>query len=908
MPTGSPTLFDLSPHLVKIFQRWQHRRASSPLAWGDDSEVTERDLHRSILEWGYFLEQPVELRTHQTQRLHQNILSALNDLIDFGEHVRPEKLENPTDRLLKSVEPFLYKLLALIEPEQYQKLLPRKPKPGLANAIEALIKTKRLKSICLTLKPQVFESIEGWKTRSSIDNAIRDVMGARNPAAHGAPSLVTEPPPEELNKDNFHQHPKLWQSIVALMLHSIHLNRDDIIRARLRHHGIELDEEAFHDDLYGQLIDRRFLITGIIGRGGMGMVYRGFQISTRKTVAIKKPLFTDEKSLARWHREHKQLTKLKHPNIVQVIDSVGKFERPSTNPASSSYLIMEYVDGLDLRDLIDAGNFSPQLALAILEQLASALDELHKNDLVHRDIKPENIRVSIKNQNIHVTLLDLGIVLALNKNETRLTQPEQPIGTHVYMSPEQRHQRKNIGPASDCYSIGVIFYEMLTGTTAHFERNFERAGLNRRRWPGLNDFLDNLVRESPQTRIQNGYSLSKHIKRLRHSIGLESSDLFSAIKKNDDLIHILKSAEHLRDRNQANNPNEASKRPESPKPVLESRPDSSAPDAITPAPIHETPAPELTGGAPTTAQEPTTDNVEKIKTPQRHARTVAAHAPHLVEFSARQTPGSPPIDNDTPAPIKEPKKPADQTKPKPAPKRSEPRLFELKPPQNADQLTLSINQLCAQIYTLSQYVDERLSDDLAPHQSSQSVSINHRLMTAIRSLIASNLDISTFSRQTPNEQTFFEYQHTGRPLLITPLKYAGELLGELDRLILSQQRTLRREERARSAEKTQLNIELKSLARAHRKNTRTRLINLFNLRAERLRSPQKTPTKATFDKLPGERTRLLALLTHRHLTMRRRALLSEKQPLAARQDDLNKLSKEIVGLGHKITELSAAIP
>ncbi|HET6463627.1 MAG TPA: serine/threonine-protein kinase [Candidatus Krumholzibacteria bacterium] len=190
-----------------------------------------------------------------------------------------------------------------------------------------------------------------------------------------------------------------------------------------------------------------------IGVGGMAAVYRARKVSIDKIVAIKllfPYLATDESYIERFQREAKAAASIQHENIVNVIDfgeSDGAF-----------YIVMEYYDGGTLEQLMkDRPGLPPEVAIRILLEVAYGLEAAHARDIVHRDVKPANIIVT--NQGA-VKIADFGLARK-SDSETMITQQGKVVGTPAYMSPEQAAGR-NIGPASDIFSFGVVAYELLS--------------------------------------------------------------------------------------------------------------------------------------------------------------------------------------------------------------------------------------------------------------------------------------------------------------------------------------------------------------------------------------------------------------------------------------------------------------
>jgi hypothetical protein len=192
--------------------------------------------------------------------------------------------------------------------------------------------------------------------------------------------------------------------------------------------------------------------------GGMGAVYKARQKQLDRVVALKilPPEVGQSEAFAeRFTREARSMAKLHHPQIVTV------FEFGQTEDGLY-YFIMEFVDGTDLRKIIRAGELTSGQALAIVPQVCEALHYAHKKGIVNRDIKPENILLD-KEGNIKIA--DFGLARLLNKEATSytLTQAGQRMGTPHYMAPEQIEHPSKVDHRADIYSLGVVFYEMLTG-------------------------------------------------------------------------------------------------------------------------------------------------------------------------------------------------------------------------------------------------------------------------------------------------------------------------------------------------------------------------------------------------------------------------------------------------------------
>lgn len=220
--------------------------------------------------------------------------------------------------------------------------------------------------------------------------------------------------------------------------------------------------EAEGDPLLGAVLGGRFRIVGRLGVGAMGTVYKAVQASVGRLVALKvlRPDLTkDPDTAARFHREAHATSALKHPNTVTLYDFGQTAE-------GYLYIAMELLEGRLLgRMLKEDGELPTEMAVRIVTQIARSLAEAHRKGIVHRDLKPDNIILAqVEGQEV-VKVLDFGIAKVV-RGDRRIdaleTQAGTVFGTPRYMSPEQA-QSKQLDARSDLYSLGVIFYQMLTG-------------------------------------------------------------------------------------------------------------------------------------------------------------------------------------------------------------------------------------------------------------------------------------------------------------------------------------------------------------------------------------------------------------------------------------------------------------
>lgn len=249
----------------------------------------------------------------------------------------------------------------------------------------------------------------------------------------------------------------------------------------------------------------------LIGCGGMAAVYRAHQTALDRDVAIKvlfnedaeNPEFTE-----RFRREAQALAKLTHPNIVAVHD-FGELE-------DFFYIVMEFVDGTDLASLIAAGTLDARQSLEIVVQICTALQFAHDHRVIHRDIKPANILITKDGE---VKIADFGLAkLVDHRDEGMLTTRHDRLGTPLYMAPEQRRSTADTDHRADIYSLGVVFYEMLTGElpSGRFPPPSQNSTVDSR--------IDRVVLKSmesePARRYQTAREVSTRVEKIQASRGL----------------------------------------------------------------------------------------------------------------------------------------------------------------------------------------------------------------------------------------------------------------------------------------------------------------------------------------------------------------------------------------------------
>jgi serine/threonine-protein kinase len=286
--------------------------------------------------------------------------------------------------------------------------------------------------------------------------------------------------------------------------------------------------------LVGQKIGP-FTIDKELGAGAMGAVYRARHTETGERVAIKivaPGLTANETAMKRFRREAEILKQLRHPNIVRLV-TTGKF-------SGTPFYAMEYIEGESLdRAMSRRGRLSWEEVVTLGKQLCAALQHAHEKGIVHRDLKPSNVMLLADGT---VKLTDFGIAKDLDL--TSLTSAHCTVGTASYMSPEQCKGERNLTHKSDLYSMGVMFYELLTGSkpfTAdnpmdmfmlHVQGEFERPSrivLDIPVW--MDNLVCQLMEKKPEQRPYDAEMVGEVLGRIKEKVEAQKSAGIEAIKK-----------------------------------------------------------------------------------------------------------------------------------------------------------------------------------------------------------------------------------------------------------------------------------------------------------------------------------------------------------------------------------------
>jgi serine/threonine protein kinase/tetratricopeptide (TPR) repeat protein len=253
----------------------------------------------------------------------------------------------------------------------------------------------------------------------------------------------------------------------------------------------------------GTVIARRYRLLEKIGEGGMGTVWTAEQIEpVKREVAVKliKPGMDSVAVLRRFEAERQALAMMDHPHIAKVLDGgLTEFDRP--------YFVMEYVKGLPITECCDAARLSIAERLRLFARVCRAVQHAHQKGIIHRDLKPSNILVTTSDEAPAPKVIDFGLAKAVNTpltDQTLYTTYGTIMGTALYMSPEQALRNNlDVDTRSDVYSLGVVLYELLTGTTPLEQHRFHDAG-----WEEIRRLIRDEEPVRPSARLHTNATLT----------------------------------------------------------------------------------------------------------------------------------------------------------------------------------------------------------------------------------------------------------------------------------------------------------------------------------------------------------------------------------------------------------------
>jgi serine/threonine protein kinase/Flp pilus assembly protein TadD len=275
-----------------------------------------------------------------------------------------------------------------------------------------------------------------------------------------------------------------------------------------------------------------------IGEGGMGVVYMAEQLEpVKRRVALKiiKPGMDTRQVIARFEAERQALSLMDHPNIAKVLDA-------GTTDSGRPYFVLELVKGQPITQCCDKHHLTPRQRLELLLPVCQAIQHAHQKGIIHRDIKPTNILVAEYDQQLVPKVIDFGVAKAMSQpliEKTLFTGFGQIVGTLEYMSPEQaKVNQLDIDTRSDIYSLGVLLYELLTGSTP-----FDKGRLRSAGW----DEMLRIIREEEPTRPSTKLSTAEGLPALAANRGTEPAKLTKLVRGELDWI-VMKALEKDRSR------------------------------------------------------------------------------------------------------------------------------------------------------------------------------------------------------------------------------------------------------------------------------------------------------------------------------------------------------------------------
>ena len=288
------------------------------------------------------------------------------------------------------------------------------------------------------------------------------------------------------------------------------------------------------DSLIGTVLDGKYSVDRLLGRGGMGEVYAGTHVALNRIVAIKvlHTALTENRSfVARFEREARTTAMLEHPNAVHVYDF-------GTLADGSRFLVMEYIEGSTLRDILRANpTLPPGVAIDLVCQAAGAVSEAHARGIIHRDLKPENLMVRRDDSGrLVLKVVDFGLAKILENTTSLLTNASEIMGTPKYMAPEQ-FQGTTVDSRADVYALGCVLYELIVGRTPYEGTILEIVGQHVYAEiplisngegglpPGIEAAIHRALAKDPATRTQSAATLALELQEAAKGIAIDAQSL-----------------------------------------------------------------------------------------------------------------------------------------------------------------------------------------------------------------------------------------------------------------------------------------------------------------------------------------------------------------------------------------------
>ncbi|MFJ5957432.1 Stk1 family PASTA domain-containing Ser/Thr kinase [Paenarthrobacter sp. NPDC092416] len=299
-----------------------------------------------------------------------------------------------------------------------------------------------------------------------------------------------------------------------------------------------------------RILNGRYELGDLIGRGGMADVYRGTDTLLGRTIAVKvlrADLARDPQFQARFKREAQAVAALNHPSIVAIFDT-GEYSVPG-GPGEDvrvPYIVMEFVSGRTLRDMIKANELSVNDSVGYTLGVLAALEYSHRAGIVHRDIKPANVMVC--GDTGEVKVMDFGIARAMADSAATMTQTQAVVGTAQYLSPEQA-RGETVDARSDLYSAGCLLYELLTGrppfvgdspVSVAYQHVRETPDLASTHNPDVSEALDSVVAKALQKgradRFQDAAAFRRALRAASNGIAVPALSASEAPTDPNDLV------------------------------------------------------------------------------------------------------------------------------------------------------------------------------------------------------------------------------------------------------------------------------------------------------------------------------------------------------------------------------------